>query len=172
MIRLLAACLCGLSLAPLAWSDEASKRAKIEEVLVLTNAPAMYKQMAEQSVSGALSSVRSMLKQMDADLPKEASAMIDEFTAQTESLILERMSWEKLKPDMMAIYAEAFTEDEISGVIEFYRSPAGQALLKKMPALASKLIQFGQERADKLLPDIMARAEELVEKIKAKYAPK
>jgi len=35
-------------------------------------------------------------------------------------------------------YAETFTEAEIAGAVEFYKSPAGQAILDKITQLLQK----------------------------------
>jgi hypothetical protein len=172
MMKLLSTGLCALSLAHMAFADEATKRAKIDEILLLTDAPAMYKQMSEQAMAGAMSSVRAMMQKTSPDLPKDALAMFDELTSQFSGLFQERKSWESMKPGLTDIYASTLTEVELAGMIEFYRSPLGQAFLKKMPGLASKTIQFAQKCVGDLMPQIAALAEKLTEQMKAKYSPK
>ena len=43
-----------------------------------------------------------------------------------------------MKPIYTKIYDETFTSDELSGIVAFYKSPAGRAMVEKMPVLMSK----------------------------------
>ncbi|MDM3870490.1 DUF2059 domain-containing protein [Porticoccus sp. W117] len=51
------------------------------------------------------------------------------------------MSYESLKPDLVSIYAEAFSVTEMEDMIAFNNSPTGQKAAKLMPQL---MIQGGQ----------------------------
>jgi hypothetical protein len=56
------------------------------------------------------------------------------------------MSWESLKADYARIYAEAFTEDELRQIIAFYKTPAGQKAINKIPTLMATGAALGQKR--------------------------
>jgi hypothetical protein len=51
------------------------------------------------------------------------------------ALLRSEMGWEKLKPEFEQIYIDTFTQDEIDGVLAFYRSPAGQKMIARIPAV-------------------------------------
>ena len=46
-------------------------------------------------------------------------------------------------PDLVSasveIYAQTFTDDELKAMTQFYRTPAGRAMVQKMPALGARL---------------------------------
>ena len=51
------------------------------------------------------------------------------------SLMKEELVWEKLEPMYLRIYSEAFSEEEVAGMLSFYKTPAGQAVIVKIPVL-------------------------------------
>jgi hypothetical protein len=71
------------------------------------------------------------------------------------ALMRDEMDWDKLKPEFAQLYTETFTQEEVDGLLEFYRSPAGRAMIEKMPLLLSKSMQMTQTRIQKLMPRIL-----------------
>lgn len=55
----------------------------------------------------------------------------------------EIFDYSRREKQYIAFYDEMFTEKEIEGVLEFYKSPSGQALLRAMPTLVSRMQQAG-----------------------------
>jgi hypothetical protein len=62
------------------------------------------------------------------------------------SFLQKYMSWDSLKDDYARIYAEAFTEDELRQIITFYKTPAGQKAINKIPTLMGMGAALGQKR--------------------------
>jgi hypothetical protein len=58
------------------------------------------------------------------------------------------MSYDSLKEDLIALYADAFNQNEIHEIIEFYRTPTGQKTIQKLPGLAKKGSQLGLARME------------------------
>jgi len=69
----------------------------------------------------------------------------------------EHLAWEKVKPEIARIYAEQFTPAEISELIRFYTSPAGQKALKAGPALAERMQALVKTRFEADLAVLEAR---------------
>ncbi len=143
-----------------AFAQETTKTAKIEELLKLTNAEAMLPQIFGQNRA----IIAKQLAALDASPETKASA------AQTSDKILaqiqERLSWEKMKPEFVRIYDEVYTDEEITGILAFYKSPAGQAFLTKMPQLVAKSMEMAQRQVADLLPEIQRITKEAAEKSK------
>ncbi len=70
--------------------------------------------------------------------------IIDDAPAKFARILREEMSWEKIRPLQIQIYSESFTQQEIDGLIAFYRSPAGVAYVNKMPLVAQKSVALLQ----------------------------
>jgi hypothetical protein len=81
---------------------------------------------------------------------------VDKIMAQLQ----ERMSWARMEPEYARLYDEVYSGEEISGILAFYKSAAGQAFVKKMPLLMSKSIEMAQRQMADLMPEIQRIAEE------------
>lgn len=81
----------------------------------------------------------------------------------------------EFETSIVAIYQEAFTGEEIDGLIAFYRSPLGQKALAKMPALMKKGAEIGarigKDHSAELEEMIETRRKELEEKEKNEEKP-
>ena len=93
--------------------------------------------------------------------------MMNRVVAQVE----ERMSWDKLKPEYMKVYADVFSEEEITGIVAFYKTPIGHAMLDKMPLLMSKSMEISQRRMAGLMPEIQRQMQEVMQKSKGEKKP-
>lgn len=117
---------------------------------------------AERSMQSAMDQVKQMIPQMMANMaaqsgasPEEAAKMAP-LQGKIMAIMMEEMSWKKMKPQMAAIYAESLTPEEVKGVIAFYKSPAGQAYLDKEPVIMKKTMEMQQNMMMGLMPKIQA----------------
>ena len=63
-----------------------------------------------------------------------------------EKFFKKHMSYASLKPDLVKMYADAFTEQELNQIRDFYLTPAGQKMVEKSPELMVKGMQIGAKR--------------------------
>jgi len=73
-----------------------------------------------------------------------------------------------MKPVYIKLYDETLTEEEVNGAVAFYKTPAGQALLNKMPLLMQKSMVVMQEMLGEMIPEFTKMGEELTKKYKQK----
>jgi len=139
-------------------ADEASKNAKIEEIMVLSHSDRMMTQSLDQMKNMVLAQVSK------ADMPAEARQASEEMQKKMMAMIADRLSWDKAKPVFIKVYADTFTEPEIDGILAFYKSPAGQAMLDKMPQLMQKSMAAGQQLMGDVQPEIERMMKEAKEK--------
>src|SRR5256885_11873113 len=57
---------------------------------------------------------------------------IDRHRSEMASLMKELLDWKKLEPIYVRIYQKSFTQAEVDGMIAFYKTPVGQAMIGKM----------------------------------------
>ncbi len=134
----------------LASGQELTKQAKIEKILDLTNSQATMNQMFDQITA-------TMGTQMKAQIPNatpEKLAQMQAVQTKLMDLIKVKMSWEKMRPEMVRIYGETYSEEEINGMLAFFQSPAGQGFIKKTPVLAQKMMVLSQTQMGDIMPDI------------------
>ena len=143
-----------------ALAQDAAKKAKLDEMFRLTKMDEMMPQMMSQ--------VKAMIAQQmsEMNLPAEAKAAAQESQDRIMDLVTERLSWEKMKPAYVQLYTEIFNDEELDGMLAFYRSPAGRAMLEKMPQLMSKSMALAQRQMADLQPEIQKITKELEAKYK------
>jgi len=66
----------------------------------------------------------------------------------------KHMGFESLKDDLIAIYVEAFTEEELNDIMAFYETPTGRKTLEKLPELSAKGAQLGQSRVQQNIQEL------------------
>ncbi len=139
---------------PAASAQELSKQAKIERILDLTNSQATMDKMMDQVTAMVGSQMKS---QMPGAGPEQV-ARLQEMQTKLMELVKSKMSWEKMRPLMVKVYEETYSEEEIDGMYVFFQSPAGRAYLSKMPELMQKTMTIMQP----LLGDLMSEVQQLM----------
>ena len=140
-----------LLFSPLAAADEASHRAAAEELLLLMHVDQMVKPVFEQIE-------RMMEQQFDqSDAPEESRPILKKYTSKMMKILEEALGWEKMKDDYVDMYVRTYTENEIRAIADFYRTPAGQAFIEKMP----KLMQESMALSQRTMQGYMHKIEEL-----------
>lgn len=64
----------------------------------------------------------------------------------TQDKIRQAISWSKMRDIYVQGYRDSYTQDEINGLIAFYKSPTGKAFAKKGPMVTTKLAVLVQQR--------------------------
>ena len=71
------------------------------------------------------------------------------------------MTWEKMKQPMIDIYVKHFSEQEIKDMIAFYKTPSGQSMVKKLPAVMNDSMMMGQNMMKSFFPKMREMSKEL-----------
>lgn len=148
-----------LAVAPcVAHADEASKRAKVEELVSVMHMDRMMDQMME-AVKGQTEQMMQQQPGADSMTPEQKKIVTD-YQAKAMQIVIDSMGWKAMEPQFVTLYAQNFTEDEIDGMVTFYKSPTGQAVLNKMPQLMSSAMQLTQSRMVDVQPKLKALMED------------
>jgi len=133
-------------------ADEASKTAKVEEFFRISHT----EEMLNQTLTMVLNQSKSgMMQQMMGVTQTQAQTdSTNELQTKMVAILANSMSWEKLKPIFVKAYADAFTEEELDGMLVFYKSPAGQALIVKTPSIMAKTMNLTQQIVASAMPEI------------------
>ena len=145
-------------------------KATIEDAAEVMN-KMKFEQMMGRMIEQQKKSLAGMSKQMLGQMAGKVSA--EDFTAY-QSKVMDAL-WAEMKPEdlkneMVKIYAELFTKDELRGMSDFYSTPAGQAMIDKQPEMQMKLLEVMSPRMAKAMPKIQQLAQEFAQQQKAKAA--
>ena len=159
-----------LALPLSARADEASKRAKIEQMLTVLkmedNFNLLMKQVEQQGRQMGMS-MTNPSQLTDAD-----KKILDNFMTKLMAAMQETMGWQKLKSEFIDLYAKAYTEEEVDGILTFYKSPVGQSMLAKTPQLVQQSMAISQTHMKEIQPKLEQLTEELKKDLDAAHAAK
>ena len=146
-----------LILSQSSYAEVNTSRQLAEELLVLTEA----KKNLEKSFD--------MIKQMqmarikNTNLSGEDAQNAAYLQEEVMNILEKEMSWDNLKEDYIDIYAEIFTEEELQGIIAFYKTPIGRKFIERTPEVMQKSFQISQKQMALLMPKIQKLIQEKVE---------
>ena len=80
--------------------------------------------------------------------------ILDDMKLKTASLFKEQMNWEKVQPILIDIYQRSFTQEEVNGLISFYSSGPGKAVMAKMPAVNENSTKAIQDLITPIIPKL------------------
>lgn len=159
-----------LALAPSpARADEASKRAKVQEMFTLLHLDANMKRLTDSLMQQVRNVTARQLE--GSTLTPDQQQKVDDFQKKAFELVEKSTSWPVVEPDYVSLYAETYSESEIDGILAFYKSPVGQSLLAKTPELTTKSIAISQKRVAALMPQLQALATQLGQELKPATPP-
>lgn len=136
----------------------------IREILRIVDAKKVIDLMFSQ-MDGMMKT--TMAQAMGRDVTPEQQAIVEKFQKKVVEMMKAELSWEKLEPIYIQIYQKTLTQDEIDGMITFYKSPAGDAVIKKLPAIMQESMAMMQNQMGNMAQKIQVMMEESVREAKA-----
>jgi len=95
---------------------------------------------------------------------------IDEMISKMTALMREEFNWDQMEPLYLKVYRESFSEAEVRSIIGFYSTPAGQAVVTKLPLVTQNVMNAMQERMAAMMPKIQQMAADMAQQIKQENA--
>lgn len=133
-----------LVFSPASGADETSHRQAAEELLRYTN--------VEKQLQGAI--------EQTVDIQVKANPQLAPRAGVLKKFFSKYMSWESLKDDIIKIYTDAFTENELKQITAFYKTPVGKKMLERTPEIMGKSMQLGVRRVQENQADLIRMLKE------------
>jgi hypothetical protein len=131
--------LAGLLLAGPALADSSpASDESVRQLLELTDAHKLI-DAAKAQVNAMVSAALQDAVQGKTLTPAR-QAVVERMHAKMIAMVDEMLNWDTLQPMYMRIYQESFTQDELDGMTAFYKTPAGQAVVRKMPLVMQRVL--------------------------------
>lgn len=100
-------------------------------------------------------------------VPAKVQRHIDRLEAEIMTAFKEEFSWDKMEPLYLRIYRKSLTQQEVDGMLAFYRTPGGQAVIDKMPVIMENTFAEVQQmmgpmikRMERAQQDVIAEMQE------------
>src|SRR5712692_8883161 len=151
-------------------ADNAPSEASIKELLLVGNAHKLVDSMMAQMDSFMKNAMKqatqgqTVTPQIQKDIDKRQSEMM--------GILKEELAWEKLEPLYIRVYRQSFSQDEVNGLVTFYKTPTGQALINKMPVVMQNTFNELQQRMGPMMQRIQRMQQDVVAEIQAEKAKK
>jgi len=114
-------------------ADTVPSEASVKEMLVITQVNKLLDSMLPQIDSMMQNGIREAMKGQQ--VSAEMQAKLDKSRTDAMSAMKEELAWSKLEPIYVRVYQKSFTQEEVSGMVAFYKTPIGQAMISKMPVV-------------------------------------
>lgn len=118
----------------------------LEALLELTQAEKLIDGMKPQINASIKAEIDKALA--GRQINTEEQRAINKYLSRSNEILNEYLNFERIKPTYIKLYSETFTQEEVDGMVAFYNTPAGNALIHKMPKLTQNMLAT--------LPDILA----------------
>ncbi len=132
-------------------ADLATRRVKAGQLVLLLHSDRMVQQAFEgivKQVSTAAESVTGL------NPTPENKARLDDFDSKITQMLDAQLGWKAIDPILTDLYATSFTEQQLDAIIAFYKTPAGAALVEKIPEIDAQVSQLAKSRLNDLQPQM------------------
>jgi hypothetical protein len=159
--------------APSPGSDGASDRPSEASVKKLLETAQVHKLL-----DSIMAQMDTLMKQsiqqatQGQQVPPKVQKDIDKREAEMIAMLKDMLDWKKLEPLYMRVYQKSFTQQEVDGMIAFYETPAGQAVINKLPAVMQNTVNEMQEMMSPAIQKIQRMQQEVIAELKAESKKK
>ncbi len=139
-------------------ADDASARALAGQLIDMTNG----KEVMRNAFDGV---INSMISNMQAQGMPQAG--VDEIKAAIDKWYDAEIKFDEIRPKMIDIYVQNFSEDDLKQLVAFYNSPVGQKAIKSLPVVMSQSMALTQEYTKSKIPMLTDQISAIVQKYAA-----
>lgn len=104
-------------------------------------------------------------------LNAEQRAIMERMQDQMVALMREELDWKRMEPKIIELYRNTFTQVEVNGMLKWYTSPTGKAVVAKEPLVTQQMADYAQERVQDVVPKLMQLQKDTIAQLKAAASP-
>ncbi len=144
--------LCCIAAAPAFAADGPPTPESVHKLLEVTHARQLLDANLAQIDTAMQAGIRQALRGQS--LSAEQQQIVDGMQTKMMGLFKEFLTWEILEPTVVDAYTHTFTQSEVNGMLAFYATPPGKALITKTPQVMQSMSQATQARMSALMPKL------------------
>jgi hypothetical protein len=146
-------------------ADSTPSEKSIDELLEVMNAHQLIDSVKGQM--GAMLETAMREASRGKTMTPERQAIIDRMQTRVAAVINDALEWQTLRPVYVRAYSASFSQTEVDGMLKFYKSPAGQAVVKKLPLVLQNVMQDVQAITKPMRQKLQQIQQEAVQELKA-----
>lgn len=101
--------------------------------------------------------------------PASKQPVLESYQAKANAALDNAIGWNKLKPKMVDLYTQTFTEQELKDLVKFYESPLGRKVLSEMPKVTQQSAQLTQQTLEPAVPVVNKLLEDMTKQLDPNY---
>ncbi|AND68671.1 hypothetical protein ATSB10_12170 [Dyella thiooxydans] len=101
-----------------------------------------------------------MFQQMNAQMAAMMGKQLPCVPASYWNGFLDDQATRELSAKLVPIYQRHFTEQDVRGLLKFYRSPLGKKLLLEQPSIMAEVMQMGRQWGEQRAQAMMAQLQQ------------
>jgi hypothetical protein len=146
-------------------ADSANHKAQAERFLQLVNADRLAVPVYAQ--------VQQMFAERfeQTQAPDGKRALLERYQSKADAALDQAIGWDKVKPELISLYTESFTEQELGQLNEFYESALGKKMLTKLPELNARSAQVTQAKLESAVPKVNKLLAEMTAELDTQKKP-
>lgn len=156
---------CAIAFSAIAAADNPPSEASIKQLLEVGQVHRLVDTMIAQ-MDSYMKQVMQQATQGQRITP-EIQKDIDKRQAEFMAAFKEILDWSKLEPMYVRVYQKSFTQNEVDGLVAFYKTPSGQALINKMPVVMQNTLTEVQQMMQPMMQKVQRMQEDVVAEIQA-----
>jgi hypothetical protein len=134
-----------------------------ESILKMMNALQLQTTL-DQLVAQLDAGMKSGLQQwtQGKELTPLQTAQVGQLQSRMSAIVKEELAFAKVKDVYLQSLRENFTQDEVNGINAFYSSPAGKAMIEKLPVATRKTQDLLQVRMGPMIMKIKTMQQDFI----------
>jgi hypothetical protein len=113
-------------------------RASIQRLLVATQSEAFYVQMSDMMM-----------------MRYASSPVFAPYAEVMRAFLQKHASFAAMEDDLIKLYSEAYSEEDVVALVAFYETPLGQRVITATPTISAKAAAMVTERMNALMPQLL-----------------
>ena len=149
-------------------ADIKPSEASVKELLQLSGSTKMV-----EMTKGQLAAMQNGALQQAVQghsLTPGARKILEDSSARAGAVLNDGLKWESVEPIFVDVYQSTMTQEEVDGIVAFYKTPAGKAMVEKLPALMQMSGQKLQVQLGPIMEKLKKLQQETALQLQAEFA--
>jgi hypothetical protein len=158
-----------LAATPLYAQNARPTEASVRKLLAAAHLDALLGATSKQVEA----SLRAGMKREIEGQPLNAKqlSIMDGMQEKMVAIMNEELDWTRMQDHVVELYRDTFTQQEVNGMLAWYNSPTGKAVVAKEPLIMQKVTDETQRRVRDMVPRLMQLQKETAAQLKAAASP-
>ena len=143
----------GLSLSLTQYANaKPASASSVEKLIKITNTEAEFKKSIQLEEKATYELVNNVIAEQKDNLSPKQLKALNNVNKDMSELFTKFYTWEKIKPEIINVYTQVYSQDEVDAMIKFYEAPLGKSILSKSPLINEKNAEIMEKQMKEISP--------------------